>query len=113
MKNIGIVLLSLLLLSACKATVPAHPKAASSAPTYPKEAARNGVEGYVKMLFDITKDGKPYNIRVVESVPEGVFDEVAQYAVSTWAFPPKIVDGKAVVQTDMNVQLDYKLDKDA
>ncbi len=79
-------------------------------PTYPIEAALNNIEGHVILSFDITKEGRPDNIEIVESVPEGVFDSSAVAALSKWVYDPKLVDGKAVVQKDMKVQLDFKLD---
>ena len=78
-------------------------------PTYPAEAAANNVGGYVRMVFDITEQGVPTNIRVIESVPAGVFDETAISALSKWKYKPKIVDGTAVKQLDLKVQLDFEL----
>ncbi|MHC9509991.1 TonB family protein [Kangiella sp. M94] len=55
-------------------------------PQYPKVAAEKGIEGHVTFKFDVDKNGKPLNIRVHESVPEGIFDEVAMNAIQQWEF---------------------------
>ncbi|ACV26204.1 TonB family protein [Kangiella koreensis] len=55
-------------------------------PQYPKAAAEKGIEGHVIFNFDVDHNGKPLNIKVSESVPEGVFDEVALNAFKEWEF---------------------------
>lgn len=55
-------------------------------PQYPKSAVENNVEGHVTFQFDVDGNGKPLNIRVHESVPEGVFDTVAREAIQDWTF---------------------------
>ena len=46
------------------------------------------VTGSVEMLFDLDDDGKPQNIRVVESTPEKMFDHAATNALKLWRFAP-------------------------
>ena len=55
-------------------------------PQYPKHAAENGIEGHVTFKFDVDPNGKPLNIRVHDSKPGGVFDEVAMDAIQEWKF---------------------------
>lgn len=73
------------------------------APRYPIAAARAGIEGWVTMSFTINEQGRPSNIKVIDSVPEGVFNEQAVLALSKWLYKPVIVD-------DMKVKLEFKLD---
>lgn len=44
-------------------------------PAYPAEAKRNNQEGWVIAAFDVSPEGIPNNIRVVESYPVGVFED--------------------------------------
>jgi TonB family protein len=57
-------------------------------PKYPRSANRKGIEGHVSVSFSINKSGSVGNIKVVESVPEGVFDKAATDAVKQWKFSP-------------------------
>jgi TonB family protein len=57
-------------------------------PAYPSLAERAGVEGRVRVRFDVREDGSVANVRVVESTPPLLFDAVALYAVSSWKYQP-------------------------
>ena len=48
------------------------------APAYPSGARRRGQTGYVTLTLTIGADGRVQAVRVVESVPAGVFDDVAR-----------------------------------
>ncbi len=78
------------------------------APQYPRQAARDGVEGYVKIQFTVNADGTVREAKVLESKPRGVFDAVAISAALKWKFKPKVVDGKPVDQRGV-VPLEFKL----
>ncbi|NWG47473.1 MAG: energy transducer TonB [Alphaproteobacteria bacterium] len=69
-------------------------------PVYPRGAERRGIEGYVVVKFTVTPEGQVADINVVESSPEGVFDEAAVQAVEKWTFEPVpapvAVDGQKV-----------------
>ena len=73
-------------------------------PRYPREAALNGVEGSVKIKFDLNTLGTPKNIRVLKSEPEGVFDEDALKAIAQWKF--KTAGG----QQDMVYTMEFKME---
>lgn len=74
-------------------------------PEYPIYAAENGIEGYVMFKFDLDANGKPLNIRVDESKPEGVFDTVAMDAIQEWKFS-KSNDGRKDIQYKLKFQLE-------
>ena len=79
-------------------------------PEYPYKAARRGIEGWVRVAFDVNESGNVENAEVVESDPPGVFDIAATRAVSRWRFKPRIIDGKAVPGKASQV-VEFKLDK--
>lgn len=79
-------------------------------PRYPISAARDGKEGWVKMRFTIDPVGNTTDIEVLDSDPPRVFDREAIRALRKWKYKPKVVDGKAVPQPGIVVQLDFKLD---
>lgn len=78
-------------------------------PLYPIQAARNSTEGFVRVAFDINPNGIPENIEVIEQNPVKTFAKVAIEAVSQWKYEPLIVNGEAVTQENVSVQLDFKL----
>ena len=78
-------------------------------PSYPEKAAQQNVEGFVVLSFDITETGATDNVKVVKSVPAGVFDKSAKVALKQWEYKPRIQGGKGVRQTGLLVQLDYQL----
>ena len=65
-------------------------------PQYPYKSAQRGVEGWVRVTFDVTETGGVDNVEVIESDPPGVFDKAATRAVYRWRFKPRIINGKAV-----------------
>ena len=82
-------------------------------PTYPVEAARDGIEGWVMMSFDINELGEVTNIEVIDAEPKRVFNRAAKQALRKWKYRAKVVDGKAVIQHGMTVQLDFNMQNQA
>ncbi len=78
-------------------------------PQYPRQAARDGIEGWVKIEFTVNADGTVRNARVVEAKPRGVFDSAAVTAALKWKFKPRVVDGKPVDQRGV-VQIDFNFE---
>lgn len=78
-------------------------------PQYPRQAAMGGVEGWVRLRFDITATGDVTNVEVVESEPRRIFDQAARAAVLRWKYRPQMVDGEPGTLEGNLVQLDFKL----
>lgn len=76
-------------------------------PKMPLKAKREGIEGWVRLRFSIEPDGSTSDIEVVAAEPKRVFDREATKALKRWKYKSKIVDGKAVKQTGLEVQLDF------
>lgn len=79
-------------------------------PRYPVQAARDGLQGWVRLSFSIMEDGSVGDVEVIEAEPRRVFDREAVRALRRWKYQPKIVDGRPQVQTGLQVQLDFTLD---
>jgi TonB family protein len=56
-------------------------------------------KGYVVVRFNIGVNGRVSDLEVVESDPQGVFDEAAQDAVRKWVYEPRKENGVAVEST--------------
>lgn len=79
-------------------------------PKYPMQAARDGIEGWVKLSFTINEIGGVEDVEVIDAEPKRVFDKEARRALRKWKYKAKVVDGKPVKQTGLTVQLDFKMD---
>lgn len=78
------------------------------APQYPRQAARDGIEGSVKLEITVNPDGSVREAHVIEGKPRGVFDSAAIQAVLRWRFKPKVVDGQPVSQKGVQ-ELEFTL----
>lgn len=64
--------------------------------SYPMRARRLGIEGWVKVEFIVTREGRVRDIKVVAAEPKGVFESSVTRSVSQYRFKPGTVDGSAV-----------------
>ena len=55
-------------------------------PMYPRKAAEEGVEGWVKFEFDVDQYGHPYNVALVAAEPRRVFERDARRVIYQWEF---------------------------
>ena len=59
-------------------------------PDYPKRSYRSGRQGWVIIRLDVNESGLTENIKVEQSVPDGLFESASVKAVKAWTFePPK------------------------
>lgn len=79
-------------------------------PVYPARAASNGIEGWVRVQFDITAAGSVTNVVAVESEPGSTFDAAAVQAVQRWRYNPSVVDGRAVERIGMQTLIRFTLE---
>ena len=67
-------------------------------PQYPRDAAEQRLEGHVVMELTVDADGQVRDVIVVESHPQGVFDDAARIAMEQWRFaPPVLQDGASTI----------------
>jgi len=78
-------------------------------PTYPREAERLGIRGWVDVEFTIALDGSTQDIVVRNSEPQRTFDQAAVDAVKRWRFEPVVRDGAPVAQrAAMRIRFELK-----
>lgn len=76
-----------------------------TSPKYPRQAALEGVEGYVDISFELQPDGSITNIHIKNSAPDSVFDKVAIEAVSQWEMINHLDDA-----ITMNERIEFRMD---
>ena len=76
-------------------------------PSFSEEARKAKAQGIVLLLLVVGKDGRPYDIRVGQSLGMGL-DEKAVEAVNLWRFRPATLNGQPVA-TRIAVQVDFHL----
>jgi TonB family protein len=76
-------------------------------PEFSEEARKAKYQGTCTLMIVVAADGKPINIRVVNSLGMGL-DEKAIETVKTWRFEPGQKDGHPV-NVEMAVEVDFHL----
>ena len=79
-------------------------------PMYPRDAAIQGLEGWVKVEFTITEVGTVKSPRVIDADPPRIFNREALRAILKWKFKPRVVDGVAVERLATQT-IDFSLDQ--
>lgn len=77
-------------------------------PQYPPRAAERGVQGSCQVSFDVTPDGTPTNINILDC-DSSLFERSTIRAVERWRYEPKVQDGVAVWRRGVVTRLDYEL----
>jgi protein TonB len=85
--------------------------ARAPAPSYPRAALREGVEGTVLLQVLVDVDGRPLRVDVHRSSGDRRLDLAARDQVLRhWRFRPAIRDGRAVRAIGL-VPIDFSLDR--
>jgi len=79
-------------------------------PIYPMRAANRRIQGWVKIEFTITKEGKVKDPVVIASKPSSIFNRAALKAIKRWKFKPHIIAGVAQEQRAVQI-LEFKLSR--
>jgi len=80
-------------------------------PTIPKNTGPEARQGWVLAEYNITADGHASGAKVLESMPEGVFDEAVLASIAKWRFKPRVADGKRVAQSGNRIRVDITPDE--
>lgn len=79
------------------------------APIYPRRALSRGIEGYVIVEFVVTKQGSVRSPVVVESKPQGIFDQAAKDAAKKFKYKPRVIDGVATEVAGVQNKISFKM----
>ena len=79
-------------------------------PKWPRKALRKGMQGRVRVGFELDTNGIPRDTTLLESLPEGVFDGAALNAVRKWRFePPVDEDGNPLDRRYVTYLMDFRI----
>lgn len=76
---------------------------------YPRRAMRMGVEGFVKLGFDIDDQGRALNIVVEEAQPKRMFDKAATKLIKGIRFESPEEQGQPVSVTAVSMKIAFAL----
>jgi protein TonB len=66
------------------------------APSYPRVAKQQGIEGFVEFRIQVGTTGRVENLWVLRSKPKGIFERAAETALRDFTFRPAEVAGQPV-----------------
>lgn len=78
-------------------------------PEYPRQAVRYGIEGSVKVQFNVDSFGAVLDPFVVESNPPGLFERASIKAVRKLIYQPPTFENEAVNVEGVQVDIVFKL----
>lgn len=76
-------------------------------PNVPELAWKNKIDGWVLVAFNVQKNGRTHNIRVLDANPKGVFEEKVIAAVEDWIYSVQYfsdLEGDIVLTQKVEVQ---------
>lgn len=76
-------------------------------PIYPKEALVNQIEGYAIVEYLVDKNGNSVNPSIIESIPEGFFEEAAIEAAKHFKYEASSQEYK-----NIRTKVSFKMAKD-
>ena len=80
------------------------------APVYPRRALQRGIEGFVIVEFTVDKTGAVKNPIVIESNPEGIFDQAAKDAALKFKYKPRVVNGEPTAVGGVQNRITFEMD---
>jgi TonB family protein len=66
--------------------------------TYPPDAQRRGIQGWVDLEFTVAADGSTRDVVVTAAQPQQAFDKAAVDAMRRWRFEPVMLNGQPIDQ---------------
>ena len=84
-----------------------------SEPVYPRPALHENREGWVRVSFDINRNGRVVNAIATESVGGSIFETAAVRSAGRWRYAPAEQDGRPVAQLGNDAVVTFVLNERA
>jgi len=78
-------------------------------PKYPSQAVRQGKEGWVKMSYVISAEGRVQDIEILDSSGDYGFKKEARRALKKWKYSPAIENDKPIESCNTTIQFDFSM----
>ena len=101
---------ALALIAGCASAPQPLQLVATGSLAYPEAARTQGIEGVVRVRYDVDVTGTVVNARVVDAEPPDTFEQAALDFVLSWRFRPALENGKAIVVEDNVSEIAFRLD---
>jgi TonB family protein len=75
--------------------------------TYPEEAIKKNISGYVVIEMLVNAQGVPEELKVIEAEPSYIFNQSAINAVSQFRYKAPIVNGNPVAVPDVLYKVEF------
>jgi len=98
-----------LALSGCAAQNRPLQLISGAGPVYPASAREQGIEGAVRVRYDVNVDGEVVDAQVISSTPPEIFDAAALQAVASWQFNAPLVNGERVPARGLVSTVNFRL----
>tara|TARA_B100001027_G_C16006699_1_gene215048 strand:+ start:72 stop:443 length:372 start_codon:yes stop_codon:yes gene_type:complete len=79
-------------------------------PEYPRQAIRYGIEGSVKVQFNVDSFGAVLDPFVVDSNPPGIFERASIKAVRKLIYEPPLFEEKSVNVNNVQIDIVFKFE---
>jgi len=78
-------------------------------PVYPMRARRKGIEGWVRVGFEVDENGSVNQLHILKAKPPGIFEKSVMRCVAQWHFKAGTVEG-VPVKTRMETTIRFKME---
>lgn len=78
---------------------------ATRQPNIPEIAYQNQLNGWVLVIFKVSKAGKPHSIKVLDASPKGIFEEDVINAIKQWRY-----DVRAAASQQQDIVMTQKIE---
>lgn len=77
---------------------------------YPRRALQRGIQGYVIVEFTVNKIGAVVDPTVIESNPQGIFEQSALDAVVKYKYKPRVINGEPTAVSGVQNRVSFVID---
>lgn len=81
----------------------------STEPVFPEQAKRKNLTGFVRLLITVDQSANVKSVEVIESNPEGIFENAAIDSIRNWKFAAAYQNGSPV-EASLKRKIEFQLE---